>query len=158
MSSVELDGDSIEFDLYAGVRGEIGGLALDLSYYRYLYDESGDCCGEWIGKADIALGEKLTLNTRLEIDPQAVVVHGVIGATVRQLPISGIHGSLPGKLRHGLFRLECRRDLVMTDQLSMDLRYYGSDAHNDRLVATLAWDFSDRRIKNPPSRRVFQIS
>lgn len=142
MSSVELDGDSIEFDLYAGVRGEIGGLALDLSYYRYLYDESGDCCGEWIGKADIALGEKLTLNTRLEIDPQAVVVHGVIGATVAITDSWEFTAAFQENFDTDFSDWNAGATWSMTDQLSMDLRYYGSDAHNDRLVATLAWDFS----------------
>ncbi len=142
MSGVELDGDRIEFDLYAGIRGELGGIALDLSYYRYLYDESGDCCGEWIGKADIALGEKLTLNTEVDFDPQAVVIQGTIGATLAATDEWEVSGAIQENFDTGFSDWNAGVTWSMTDQLSMDLRYYGSDAHNDRIVATLAWDFS----------------
>jgi uncharacterized protein (TIGR02001 family) len=45
-STVRLDGDRAELNLYAGLRQSLGGLDLDLGYVRYLYDRSGDCCGE----------------------------------------------------------------------------------------------------------------
>ncbi len=142
MSSVELDGDSIEFDLYAGVRGEIGGVALDLAYYRYLYDESGDCCGEWIAKADFTLNEKLTLNTELDLDPQAVVIQGTMGATYSVSDNWEFSAAFQDNFDTNFSDWNAGATWSMTDQLSMDLRWYGSDANNDRLVATLAWDFS----------------
>ena len=142
MSSVELDGDNIEFDLYAGIRGEMGGIALDLSYYRYLYDESGDCCGEWIGKADIALGEKLTLNTEVDLDPQAAVIQATVGATLAVTDEWEFSGAIQENFDTRFADWNAGGTWSMTDQLSMDLRYYGSDADNDRFVATLAWDFS----------------
>jgi uncharacterized protein (TIGR02001 family) len=47
-STVDFDdgNDNVEFDLYAGVWHEFGDLELALSYVRYIYDQTGDCCGE----------------------------------------------------------------------------------------------------------------
>ena len=47
--SVDIDPDDrFEFDLSAGIRPTFGDLWLDLNYTRYIYDNSGDCCGDII--------------------------------------------------------------------------------------------------------------
>jgi uncharacterized protein (TIGR02001 family) len=48
-SSVRLGTDRAEIDLYAGYRFSVGAASFDVGYVRYLYDRSGDCCGEVYG-------------------------------------------------------------------------------------------------------------
>ena len=52
----EGDDDRVEIDLYGGYRFEVNGASFDLGYARYIYDRSGDCCGEFFGLVDIEAG------------------------------------------------------------------------------------------------------
>lgn len=58
MSNVDFgDNDDWEIDLYLGYRNLLANdLFIDVGYARYLYDHSGDCCGE----AKLTLGYPLT--------------------------------------------------------------------------------------------------
>jgi uncharacterized protein (TIGR02001 family) len=38
--------DALELDIYAGYRWSLGATSIDLGYVRYIYDSSGNCCGE----------------------------------------------------------------------------------------------------------------
>ena len=55
-SNVRIDDDRLEVDLYAGYHFAVNGTSFDLGYARYLYDRSGDCCGELYGLVDIEAG------------------------------------------------------------------------------------------------------
>ncbi|MCU0789555.1 MAG: TorF family putative porin [Nitratireductor sp.] len=142
LSNVKLDADRLETDLYAGIRGEMGGIDLDLSYYRYLYDDSGDCCGEWIGKADIPLGEKLTLNTRMDIDPQSVRVQATGGLTWEVSDDWEFSAAVQKSFDGSETDWNAGLTWSMTEEVSFDLRYYDSAIDDARFVATMAWDYS----------------
>jgi len=43
------DPDRFEIDIYGGYRWSIENTSFDIGYARYLYDRSGDCCGEAYG-------------------------------------------------------------------------------------------------------------
>lgn len=45
-STVRLAPDQAEVDIYAGYRFTADALTVDLGYVRYLYDRTGNCCGE----------------------------------------------------------------------------------------------------------------
>ncbi len=45
-STVDLPPDDLEIDLYAGYRWSLGSTTVDVGYARYIYDSTGDCCGE----------------------------------------------------------------------------------------------------------------
>jgi uncharacterized protein (TIGR02001 family) len=48
MSTVELSPDDVEVDLYAGYRRAFdNGLAFDVGYAHYFYNDTGSCCGEY---------------------------------------------------------------------------------------------------------------
>lgn len=48
MSTVELGSDNVEIDLYAGYRNSFdNGLAFNVGYAHYFYDDTGSCCGEY---------------------------------------------------------------------------------------------------------------
>lgn len=72
-SNVSFEGldDSVEVDLYLGYRGETpGGLAYDLGYYRYYYNDTGDCCGEAIAVLSGQATDRLALEGQLTYDPE----------------------------------------------------------------------------------------
>ena len=47
--------DTVEIDLYAGIRPTFGNLSLDFGYAHYLYDQTGTVGGEIYGKVDRAV-------------------------------------------------------------------------------------------------------
>jgi uncharacterized protein (TIGR02001 family) len=48
--------DRLELDLYTGYRFQVENFGFDLGYVRYLYDRSGDCCGELYGLVEVEAG------------------------------------------------------------------------------------------------------
>lgn len=65
-------GDNWEIDLYAGYRRTIADkLLVDISYARYLYDDSGDCCGEARLTLAYPLWEGIGVTGYLAYDPVA---------------------------------------------------------------------------------------
>lgn len=64
-------GDSLETDLYLGYRGDYGALSYDLGYFRYFYNESGNCCGELIASLGVAATPQLELGLTLKHDPSS---------------------------------------------------------------------------------------
>jgi uncharacterized protein (TIGR02001 family) len=57
MSNVDFaNSDNAEIDLYLGYRSGLGDkLFVDLGYARYLYDSTGDCCGEIKASATLSV-------------------------------------------------------------------------------------------------------
>lgn len=45
-ATVRLPTDRVALDLHAGYRFSIGATEIDIGYTRFLYDNTGDCCGE----------------------------------------------------------------------------------------------------------------
>lgn len=62
--------DNIEIDIYAGYRGEMGSISYDVGYFRYFYDDAGDCCGELIGSISYPVTSALSMTTVLNWDPE----------------------------------------------------------------------------------------
>jgi uncharacterized protein (TIGR02001 family) len=73
MSNVDFgDDDDWEIDLYLGWRKLLANdLYVDLGYARYIYDASGDCCGEIKLTLNYPLGDQLGVTGYLAYDPVA---------------------------------------------------------------------------------------
>ena len=67
-STVDLAPDNLEVDLYLGFRNEVGALSYDVSYYRYYYDDSGDCCGEAFLSLGYAVSDQVSLGLEMKSD------------------------------------------------------------------------------------------
>lgn len=67
-STVDLGDGNLEVDLYVGYAGEVGALSYDVSYYRYYFDESGDCCGEAFVNLGYAVSDQVSLGVELKSD------------------------------------------------------------------------------------------
>ena len=50
------DPDRAELDIYGGYRWSIENTSFDIGYARYLYNSSGDCCGEFYALAEHEAG------------------------------------------------------------------------------------------------------
>ena len=139
LSTVELDPDNWEIDLSWGIRPQFGPLTVTAGYTRYLYDETLNCCGEWIVNAELELSDKLSVFAEIAFDPPTDSRDATAGFTL----------ALADKLD---FSAEYTDDLVThdsdwnaglvwkaTDRLSADFRYFDSDLYDARFVVTVTW-------------------
>jgi uncharacterized protein (TIGR02001 family) len=138
--------DDVEFDLYLGVRPEFGNLALDLGYVRYLYDSSGDCCGEFYAKATYTFTEQFSAGGELYFDPDSDAVYGVAKAEVMlpyEVKLSGAVGTWLDSSSDDV-DWNIGLSYTINDTFTIDGRYHDSDnpANPSRFVATLSVDTS----------------
>lgn len=141
------DGNNFEFDLYAGVRPSFGDLSVDFGYYRYLYDDSGDCCGEFVlifGYPMADLGEVgLEFDYDPENDTQWLEAASFISVFTDFL-VGGTVGTDLGTEDWGdddkvAWDLGISRGLG--DLATVDLRYYDSNYDPARGVLSISLDF-----------------
>jgi uncharacterized protein (TIGR02001 family) len=146
-SNVRLEEDRIELDLYAGFRNTVGDLDYDVGYVRYLYNESGDCCGEAFLALDYALAEAGTVGATYyyDFDETTTWFDVRAGWEVGDLfALDGAIGTDFGTLDLGpddklAWNLGATRPL--TEIVAIDLRYHDSNYDPGRLVLSLAADF-----------------
>jgi uncharacterized protein (TIGR02001 family) len=139
-STVDLDGDSAELDLYLGFRNEIGPLSYDIGYFRYLYDESGDCCGELILALGYAVND--TLGVGLELTSDLEGTESVRPEIALALPGDfELSGGVEFYSDDGGEAWDVGLSRGLTDMISADLRYYdASYADEGTFVLSLSWD------------------
>jgi uncharacterized protein (TIGR02001 family) len=146
-STVDIDDDTVEFDLYAGVRPTFGDVAVDVSYVRYLYDSSGDCCGEIAVGLDYPMADLGTLGAKVWYDPAADTVWAQAAAAVSIFGDFEVGGTVGSDF--GTLDLD-ERDKVawdigvgrgLGDHFDVGLRYYDSNYDPGRFVLAIAADF-----------------
>jgi uncharacterized protein (TIGR02001 family) len=146
-SNVRIDDDRIELDLYAGVRRELGPVSLDLNYTRYLYDESGDCCGELGILLGAPIGESVEAEGGVYLDLAEDTQWGQIGATLALPAEFGLGGTvgtdfgslnLPDGTKYA-WDIGLARPIV--GAATGDLRWHDSNYDAGRLVLSIAFDF-----------------
>lgn len=136
--------DDFEIDFYAGIRPEFGSLALDLGYARYVYDASGDCCGEFYAKGTYSFTEQFSAGGELYYDPDGETVYGVAKAEVvlpYEVTLSGAVGTY---LDDSDDTVDWNVGLSYTfaDVVTVDGRYHDTDSRDNhgRFVVTLSVD------------------
>lgn len=138
--------DNLEIDLYAGVRPTFGDLSVDLSYYRYLYDDSGDSNGE----LQIALGYPMAdlgaIGAELDYDPVNDTQWGELSAELGipyDFTLSGTVASDFGTrdFDDEVVAWDAGVSRGLGDLASVDLRYYDSNIMPGRAVVTIGLDF-----------------
>lgn len=143
----EFEGDQVEFDLTLGIRPTFGQLWTDLNYTRYLYDNSGDCCGEIIGAAGYPITDFAELAGEVDWDPEenTTWIEASLGLTFAEVwQMSGALGTDFGTEEWGerdkvAFDVGLGRSLG--DIGTVDLRYYDSNYDDGNLVLTIGADF-----------------
>lgn len=141
LSNVDFgDDDMVEFDLYLGYRGEYGLISYDVSYYRYLYNASGDCCGELVVVLDYAVSEEIGVGWEIDrdfdLDTTYLGFHGSL-ALPWELSLSGGFGlTIEGNdvdWNVGLTR-------ALSETVTLDVRYHDSNLTGPRVNLSLSWD------------------
>lgn len=143
----EFGDDNVEIDTYLGLRHSLGDVDLDFSYYRYFYDQSGDCCGEFILKAGYPMADLGALGLEFDYDPEQETtwLEGTVGILfTTDFEVGGSVGSDFGTEAWG------ERDKVAWDVgvsrglgeiATVDLRYHDSNYDPGRLVLSMDLDF-----------------
>lgn len=146
-SNVRIDDDRIELDLYAGFRNEVGALAYDLGYVRYIYDDSGDCCGEGYLALDYGFTETASFGASYfyDFDESTSWLEARAGAEVGDLfRIDYTIGTDFGTLDLGdddKIAWDIGVNRPLGEIVSVDLRYHDSNYDPGRLVLSVAADF-----------------
>lgn len=139
MSNVDFgDGtDSIETDLYLGLRGDTRFFAYDLTLFRYFYDETGNCCGEFVAEL-------------------AFPIYGpVSGTAAYHSYLNGLYAvsaglgiALPGEFElSGLYKTDGVDDTwnvgvsrYLGETVRADVRYHDASYADGTAVVSLRWD------------------
>jgi uncharacterized protein (TIGR02001 family) len=143
----ELGGDQVEFDLYAGIRPSFGDLSLDLSYYRYLYDDSGDCCGEFVLIAEYPVADFGAVGAEFDYDPVGDTRWGELAGALTFAEVWEVGGAVGsdfgseewGKDDKVAWNAGVTRGLG--DFASVDLRYHDSNYDPGTAVLSIFLDF-----------------
>jgi len=153
-SRVKTGTDSVEIDVYGGIRPEFGQLSLDLGYARYFYNKSGNVNGEFYGKASFALTDDFSFGGDVYWDPTAKTNWVVAKAEFSGLPydisFSGSVGSDFGTQNLGSDKIAWDAGFsrgFVDDTVTLDLRYYDSNKDPARFVVRLAFDTSFSALK-----------
>lgn len=145
-STVRLDDDRAELDLYAGVRRSFGDLALDLNYTRYIYDESGDCCGEIGLSLAHPLSETVEIGAAMFVDPEeSTQWFEARGSKVLMddYLIDATLGADFGSFGYDKdkFAWNAGASRSVAELVTLDLRYHDSNLDPARLVGSISLDF-----------------
>lgn len=140
MSSLNDGTDNTETDLSLGYRNELSnGLAYDFGYTRYLYNNSGNCCGEFALGMDYGLSDTTTVGGTLSYDP---------GSKDKTIELSGeyalndqvsLSGAI-GKIQNAQTYAEFGGSYSLNETSTFDLRYHDANDSRGRLVLGLAFD------------------
>ncbi|MGO4907545.1 TorF family putative porin [Pseudorhodobacter sp. W20_MBD10_FR17] len=140
MSSLNDGTDNTETDLSLGYRNELAnGLSYDLGYTRYLYNTSGNCCGEFALGMTYALSDAASAGGQISYDPSS---------KIKTLELSGEYAmndtfSLSGALGHeqwGATYADAGVTYSLNEKSTMDLRYHDASDDKGRLVLGIAFD------------------
>jgi uncharacterized protein (TIGR02001 family) len=134
--------DRIELDLYLGFRNTLGAVSYDVSYARYFYNRSGDCCGEFLLSLDADMAQGVSLGTQFKYDPDAKTLNSRLGAAVALNEQVEISGGL-GRLQRSHNYWDLGANYALTDNVGVDLRYHDNNlaGEKSRAVLSVSFDF-----------------
>jgi uncharacterized protein (TIGR02001 family) len=139
MSNVDFgDGtDSIETDLYIGLRGDTPSFSYDLTLFRYYYDETGYCCDEFVAAVEFPIWGPLSGTAAYH-----TYFNGFYAIA------AGLGLSLPGDFElSGLYKSDMAVSTwnvgvsrYLSETVWADLRYHDSSFADGTAVVSLNWD------------------
>lgn len=139
--------DNFEFDLYVGVRPTVGDFSFDLSYYRYIYDDSGDSNGEFVLIGEYPVADFGTVGAEFDYDPDANTRWGEVAGGLGFAEVWTVGGAVGtdfgsedwGEDDKVAWNAGVTRGVG--EIASVDLRYHDSNYDPGTTVLTLYLDF-----------------
>jgi uncharacterized protein (TIGR02001 family) len=129
--------DTIETDLYVGLRGRAGDLGFDVTLFQYFYDVTGYCCGELVAALDFPIFGAVSGSAAYHsfLDGNYAVEGGLGLALPYAFDVSGTYktDSIGETWTIGLSRR-------LSDTLSADLRYHDASYADATTTFSLSWD------------------
>lgn len=135
--------DANEVDLYFGYRGEAGRLSFDVNYYYYVYPEvKGGDYGELGLVLGYGLTDQFTIGTELYTQPKTGNGSAYLTAAMLFGDQFGLDATW-GKYDEGygsLSEWEVGGYYMLSDEVSLGLRYYNGEDYDDYFRLELAWN------------------
>jgi uncharacterized protein (TIGR02001 family) len=141
VSGVNSDPNNFELDLYAGIRPTFGDLTLDIGYVHYLYDETGECCGEAYVKADYSFTEEFAAGLAVYRDFPNDTTYGAATASYALPYDLSLSGSV-GTYFDSEYDWNVGISYTYNETLTLDARYHDATTQPARFVASVSFDTS----------------
>lgn len=142
-SSVDFDTqDYMEIDLYGGYRGYFGKFSYDVGYLEYLYNDTGDCCGEFMVQADYALTDHISLGGTTYYDPEAEAFRGGPHATYDFGHGYSLYGELEDYSYDGRTYWLVRGKKSFDNGMAAAVEYVDTTDLDPKVLLTLSFDTS----------------
>lgn len=131
------DTDSVETDLYLGLRGRRGAFGYDLTLFRYYYDVTGYCCSEFVAALDFPVYGPVTglVSYHSFLDGNYAVEGGLGLSLPHAFELSGTWktDTVGEAWTVGLSR-------PLTETLRADLRYHDASYASATTTLSLSWE------------------
>jgi uncharacterized protein (TIGR02001 family) len=141
-SRVDMPPDRLEYNIYAGYRGEAGGLSYDIGYWRYLYDATGNCCGEAILNLGAPVSDQVELGLTVGYDFAASDWRSIVTVSYGVTEMMSVSAALGYNGAGAYTHWNAGVSLAMTDTVGLDLRYYDGNGIGATVAAMLTADFT----------------
>lgn len=134
------------FDLYVGLRPQIGRVALDLGYSRQMSDGDTGCCGQVAVGLGGDVGARARLGARLQVDPQDEIATAEASATVDLFETTRIAGRLGHRFDvspdgGSQLTLDVGASRPLGTGASMDLRFSDASSRAGRAELSMRLQF-----------------
>lgn len=118
--------DRAELDVYFGYRNDVGMFSYDIGYARYLYNSTGDCCGEIILGVGIAPIEQFGIGASVAYDPSAESYNAALAvdfAVTDRIGLAATYGRVESS--HNYWSVGA--NYALTDNSSLDLTWHDTN-------------------------------
>jgi uncharacterized protein (TIGR02001 family) len=135
--------DTLEYDLYAGYRAEVGRFSYDLGYTHYFYNRTGACCGDFALSMGVAATDTLEFGAKIKLNPATSVTNlsgSVAFAPVDKVTLAAGYGTISGA--HTYWSVG--GSYAVNDMVSLDLTYHDTSITRGLVVGTVSVDFNLR--------------
>lgn len=138
-ANVELGKDRTEIDIYAGFAKRFRNrLLLDASYVRYLFDSSGDCCGDLRVKATYPIRDNLAVQAYAAHRPETHAFDRRATAAYAFSRGWGVSATYGRSSTNQNDYWDAGTSFAISKRLSVDLRYYGATSGDEGVVLRLS--------------------
>lgn len=116
-------------------------MSYDVSYARFVFDDTGDCCGEFYLNLGFPVTDLASVALDFAYDPEAEALASAVGGSFSvtdAVAVSGLYG-YDELLGHNYW--DAGVSYALNNSTSLDLRYYDTSSTDEIFVLSLSYDF-----------------